>query len=101
MRQLASCGVANMLKVLATLRRNKHAQEINACVGRPFAQRASTLLVILQLVGVAWAIRTRSEKRRAARYTITRCRTEAKEYGECARWAMYDVFRRLNMERFG
>ena len=37
MRQLASCGVANMLKVLATLRRNKHAQEINACAGRPFA----------------------------------------------------------------
>ena len=25
MRQLARCGVANMLKVLATLRRNKHA----------------------------------------------------------------------------
>ena len=40
MRQLASCGVANMLKVLATLRRNKHAQEINACAGRPFAQRS-------------------------------------------------------------
>ena len=40
MRQLARCGVANMLRVLATLRRNKHAQEINACAGRPFAQRS-------------------------------------------------------------
>lgn len=38
--EAASCGVANMLKVLATLRRNKHAQEINACAGRPFAQRS-------------------------------------------------------------
>ena len=37
---LDTCGVANMLKVLATLRRNKHAQEISACAGRPFAQRS-------------------------------------------------------------
>lgn len=30
MSQRASCGVANMLKVHSTLRRKKHAQEINA-----------------------------------------------------------------------
>ena len=40
MSHQASCGVANMLKVHATLSKKKHAQEINACVGRPFAQRS-------------------------------------------------------------
>ena len=42
MRQLASCGVANMLKVLVTLRRNKHAQEINAAQGGTLLREAST-----------------------------------------------------------
>jgi hypothetical protein len=33
MSHQASCGVANMLKVHATLSRKKHAEEINACPG--------------------------------------------------------------------
>ena len=78
-----------MLKVHVTLSRKKHAQEINAGLGRPFAQR-EIIIRYSQL-----AIRTRIEKQYGCWiYTITRCRTEAEEYGECVRWAMYDVFRR-------
>jgi hypothetical protein len=57
MSQQASSGVANMLKVHATLSRKKHAQEINAGLGRPFAQRA----IIIRYSQLA--IRMRSEKR--------------------------------------
>ena len=40
MSHQASCGVANMLRVHTTLSGKKHAQEMNVCVGRPFAQRS-------------------------------------------------------------
>ena len=56
MCQQASSGVANMLKVHATLSRKKHALEIIACLGRPFAQRASIIRYSQQ------AIRTRIGK---------------------------------------
>ena len=57
MSQQASSGVANMLKVHATLSRKKHAQEINACLGRPLLKEQVYIRYSRQ------AIRTRSEKR--------------------------------------